>query len=324
MLLRSLELVREHPPRGPVSTWRLRPPRRILRALAAVSDKGPGTAVEVGAGPLDLVRCLWRRLDANRSFGVAAEMAFWLFSSLVPLVAVAGMVAAKLTLKNWSAMAPLIQSLPYSTRSLVLDELPRLAAWNGGKVGVWAGLVFVWLASSGVHAVFDGIEIQGDVPEAERRPWWKKRLYAIGTCVAMSVGVGLLSLLGAGVDWLWRITHIGALLEASETASTVLGQALRAAVGAAVSLGLIAGLYWMGMPRRMRRDTPILPGALAAIGLQIVVGLGYSLYLSHGGESSAYTAQLAVVGVTMMAIYFFCTMMLAGVEVNQMLAEHRR
>lgn len=276
-----------------------------------------------GSGPVGFVKCLWKRLDANRSFGLAAEMGFWLFLSLLPLAAVAGMVAAKLTLKSWEAMAPLVASLPSATQELLTNELEHVAAWNGGQVGIWAGLMFVWLASSGIHSVFDGIELQGDVPESERRPWWRKRLYSLGACVALSVGIALLALLGAGVGWLWNIIGGATLLEASQTASSVFGKILRLVVGAGVSLGLVAGVYWLGMPPSLRRTTPILPGALVAVALQAAIGYGYGLYIKGTGDGSAYQAGLAVIGVTLMALFLFCSVLLVGIEVNQILGERR-
>ena len=57
------------------------------------------------------VACVWsllKRLDDNRALGLAAEMAFWLFLSLLPLAAVAGGAAAKLAVGNWSITAPLL------------------------------------------------------------------------------------------------------------------------------------------------------------------------------------------------------------------------
>ena len=43
-------------------------------------------------------------------------MAFWLFLSLLPLAAVAGLIAAKLASGYWSAAGPLLDSLPGRAR----------------------------------------------------------------------------------------------------------------------------------------------------------------------------------------------------------------
>ena len=190
---------------------------------------------------------MWERLDRSRSFGLSAEMAFWLFLSLLPLAAVAGLVTAKLASGQWSTTAaPLFESLPKATRDMVAGELGRVAAWNGGKVGVGAGLMFAWLASSGIHSIFDGIERAAG---AARRPWWKKRLLALGACVALSLGAALLTVLGTGFGWLWRLGGGAALLRALELGSGSAGHAVRLASGAAISFGLVCGLYWVALPR---------------------------------------------------------------------------
>lgn len=68
---------------------------------------------------------------------------------------------------------------------------------------------------------------------------------------------------------------------------------------------------------------PIVPGALLATVLQIAIGFGYGFYITQVGDGGAYQAGLASIGVTLVALYLFCLMILVGVEVNQMLGEHR-
>lgn len=326
MLLRNITkalLARRYP--QPVGMSRHYRARRIHKPLVATAQPQDNKTIECfGSGPVAFVKCMLKRIDANRSLGLASEMGFWLFLSLLPLAAVTGMVAAKLTLKSWAIMGPVVESLPYATQELLTNELARLAAWNGGQVGLGAGLMFLWLASSGIHAIFDGIELQGDVPEVQRRPWWRKRLYSLGACVALSVGIALLALLGTGLDWLWNFTGGATLLQAAETASSVLGKILRLVVGAGVSFGMVAGLYWVGMPLSLRRTMPILPGALVAVLLQGAIGFGYGLYIKGTGDGSAYQAGLAVIGVTLMALFLFCVALLVGIEVNQTLGERQQ
>src|SRR5689334_15939484 len=109
---------------------------------------------------------LYRDLDHARTFGLAAETAFWLFLSLIPLLAVGGLVAARISTENWEQLTPVLGAMPGSTRSLIHDELERVARWNGGAVGVTGAAIFVWLASTGVHAMFDAFEVQSKAPRS--------------------------------------------------------------------------------------------------------------------------------------------------------------
>lgn len=274
----------------------------------------------LGHDPLAWARELWKRTGTNRSLGLAAEMAFWLFLSLLPLSAVAGLVTAKLAATHWSTLASLLESLPPAMRDLIAGELGRMAAWNGGKVGLSAGLVFVWLASSGVQSIFDGIELESD---AAPRPWWKKRLIALGTCVALSVGVAIVTSLGAGLGWLWHLVGGETWLRALQLESGALAHVVRLALGALLSVALVCGLYEVALPPDVRRHVPVLPGALVAIGLQTVLGFGYGFYIQRVGDGGAYQAGLASIGVTLMALYLFCLALLFGSKVNQMVGEQR-
>ena len=62
-----------------------------------------------------------------------------------------------------------------------------MAAWKGGQFGVGAAVMFIWLASSGIASIFDGVEIETG---AKPRSWVRKRLYAIGVCVALGAARG--------------------------------------------------------------------------------------------------------------------------------------
>ncbi len=294
------------------------------RRRAPAPDHPRFGVVEAGfwAYPLRWVHCAWTRFDRSRSLGLAAEMAFWLFLSLLPLAAVVGLITARLAVGNVATVAPLLQSLPGATRELVGNELGRMAAWNGGEVGVGAGLMFVWLASSGVHSIFDGFELETEM--GSPRPWWKKRLLAIATCMALSLGASVLAVLGAGLGRLWQLIDSSAAINALELGSSAAGEIVRLCLGAAVSLGLVSGLYWVGRHPGVPASVPIVPGAILAVLLQVGLGVAYAFYLSQAGDGGAYLAGLASIGVTLMALYLFCLALLAGVQVNHLIGERRQ
>jgi membrane protein len=208
------------------------------------------------------VRELIVRMGRARTLGLAAEMAFWLFFALIPLAVVVGLVAAKLAMSDETGKALLlVASLPRAARELLLNELGKVAAWKGGAVAPSAALVFLWLASSGVHAVFDAFEIQAGCA----RPWWKKRLIALGTCVVLSVGVGVVTLLGTGIDWLWHAagSHVPEATKIVE--NSAVGQVVRFVLGAVISLGLTSLVFVLGVARGARRRMPVQPRPIHAV-----------------------------------------------------------
>ena len=262
-------------------------------------------------------------MDKARTLGLAAEMSFWLFLSLIPLAAVAGLIAARLAFAHYDAIGPVLESAPPEVSSMLAQQMGKVAAWNGGTVAPVATLVFVWLAASGIHSVFDALEVQ----TGSTRPWWKKRLIAIGTCLVLSLGLAALALLGTGVGWIEKLVgpeaHVVTRALGSNAALSAFGSVARVFVGAGLAFALIAGLYWVGLPPSVRGRMPIVPGAFLAVALQLVMGLGYGLYLSKMGTGDAYQAGLAVMGITLMTLYLFSLAVLIGAELNQVLGERR-
>jgi membrane protein len=255
-----------------------------------------------------------------RTLGLAAEMSFWLFLALVPLAAVAGMVAARLATSHpWLEHA--LSSVPPQARDLLVQQVDRVASWHGRAVAPLAAATFVWLASSGVHAVFDALELQ----TGTSRPWWKKRLLSLATCIALAIGVALLALLGTGLGWVDALIgrHLPEGLVAA--AHGPLGSAIRWGTGALLAVGMVAGLYRVAIPPGAQARFPVLPGAVLAVALQALLGRAYGWYVTGlGGSGSAYQAGLAAVGVTMMTLWLFSVALLAGAELNRVLAERLR
>ncbi|MGZ3454159.1 MAG: YihY/virulence factor BrkB family protein [Polyangiales bacterium] len=262
-------------------------------------------------------KLLLESIDRSRMTGIAAELAFWLFLSLLPLAAVAGLVVARLAMHDVESTSALLASLPPGTRDLLTKELARVSAWNGGAVAPIAALTFVWLASSGVQSVFDGLE---RVAQAKPRPWLKKRLIAIATCVGLSIGVALLGFLGAGMR---LVEKFAGKLPFVDWVPDAVGSALRLAIAFAIAVGLVSGLYTVALPKSVRGHTPLVPGAIAAVLAQGVLGFGYGAYIHHAGDGGAYQAGLAVIGVTLMALYLLSIALLVGVEINVLVAGRR-
>ena len=86
---------------------------------------------------------------------------------------------------------------------------------------------------------------------------------------------------------------------------------------------IISGRVRATMYSRARKQVTIVPGALLAVGLQVLLGYGYVFYLSKVGVDSAYQAGLSIIGVTMIALYLASVALLVGAELNHVLAKTR-
>jgi membrane protein len=159
------------------------------------------------------------------------------------------------------------------------------------------------------------------------RPWWKKRALALASCVALSVGTAVIAMLATGLSGVLaflRGTMPIAQLESRAGMTGLFDGALRIGVGVLTALGLVGGLYLVGIPRVARKRTPVLPGAIVAVLLQAALGYGYIFYLSKVGAHSAYQAGLSIIGVTMIALYLFSVALLVGAELNHVVGRRKR
>ncbi len=242
-------------------------------------------------------------LSERRTFGVAAEMSFWLFCALLPLVF--STVALAVVLAPGGNLAAFFRVVPPETRELVARELGVVLDRNPTP-SIPALLLAFWLASSGVHAIFDGFEAQ----LAATTKWRTKRLKAIAGVVALSTS-------GVGIAFVWRA--IAKVAGAESPALTVVGWV----ASAAVLYALVAGLYWLGTPKGLRAELPRAPGTLAVVAIFGVASVGYRGYLRAFGDGSTYLAGTAVVVVTLTALYLFSLALLLGLAINQRIAAWR-
>jgi membrane protein len=264
----------------------------------------------------DAVAQMFEHLNDVRTFGLAAEMAFWLFLSLIPLAAVAGLVAAKLAVRHWGVVGPVVTSLPPDTSQFIATQLRAVAAWNGGAVALPGAAIFVWLAASGVHAVFDALEIQ---TQSTRRPWWKKRALAILTCGSLSIGVGALALFTTGIGWLEELVE-AVPVGAQTGRPSAFALVARGVGGLLVLYGLNVGLFVIGIPRKDCPALPRAPGAVLSTVLETILSFGYGLYVRAAGTGDVYRGALGVIGVTMITLYLLSVALLFGAELNRHLA----
>ncbi|MGA7122277.1 MAG: YihY/virulence factor BrkB family protein [Polyangiaceae bacterium] len=255
-----------------------------------------------------------------RTLGLAAEMSFWLFFALVPLAAVAGFVAARMATAHVVALSSVLGAVPTEVRELITRQVLSVASLRGGTLAPAAALTFLWLASSGFSAIFEGIEVQ----TGTSRPWWKRRLLAIAACVAFALGGAVLALLGAGLERLGAVAGGGLPPWVVGFATGPVARIVRVAVGAVVAVAMLAGLYRLAVPRDDRSNQPLLPGSVAAAAMQASLGWAYGVYVTRlGGSGSAYLAGLAVVGVTLTTLWLFCIALLLGAQLNRAIGDSR-
>jgi membrane protein len=238
-------------------------------------------------------RSLAELFSRRRTLGLAAELAFWLFLSLVPLFVVAGLAVAASPQSRGHLLFWL--ALPPEVEGLLRAELDRVGAWSGGVTLSVATAGFLWTASSGVHAAFDGFDAQ----LGATRGWPEKRAKALLFCVCLVVvsAAMLLALAHATfLDWL-AVPSFGRSLA-------------KTALGLAANAGFVALLYRLGLPKEHRHHV-VRAACFVALADALLV-LAYGAYLRLAADAGAFGAGLQGVAATLITLYLFSLSLLVG------------
>jgi len=297
-----------------------------------------------------LVR-LGQGLHYHGVFRAAPAMAFHFFLSLLPLLVfigyVLGLVARR---KGVSAvLGLLLDYLPETSAAIVRDEVTNLA--SADRLGPLAAIGFLWVASGGTHGLIIAVEA---VVGAPRRAWWKKRLFALGSVIATLVALGIAAFGIIEWDEVMHAPERPALTapSASHGQETVMpsGQVgaapakapprtprpiapkrarkilrsggervLTLGLSLAMAVGGLAAFYRFAVSHAKRIRRRVLPGAMLAVALWIVVSWGFSLYLRTLASYTVYYGSLAAVAVLLVWLWLVSLSILVGAELNSQL-----
>lgn len=321
------------------------------------------------------LRRLGHGLVLHDALQAAPAMAFHFFLSLMPLLVFVGFVVGSIAKKRGvnAVLAPILDNLPEAAEGIVKGEVGRLAGANA--LGPLAAVGFLWIASGGTQGLMHAMET---VVGAPRRPWWKKRLIALGWVVgalALFAGAGFAIIQWdkvvhppepAGIEVPSAAAHgpeKGLLKTASSssvdgngvaikretatdapngpaaTASSSASKGARGerrerrrrivrsggerALGLTMSIlfatAVLAVFYRLAVSHSKRVARRVLPGALLAVVLWLVISWGFGLYVKSLAEYAVYYGSLAAVAVLLVWLWLTSLTILIGAELNSQL-----
>lgn len=280
-------------------------------SASLVSDEG---APLVGGR---FARQLLARLAARRIGARSAELALWLFLTLLPAMLLGGLFVSRIIPIDTAAGAALLDALPRATRELLGGELHRVARWPAALVACLGLASLVGLASNAVLAVFRSAdELVGS--KSPRGRWAAARV----TFAIAVASVGVLLLVG-GVTWIAILAGFEpARVEAFETSNV--GSGVRVVLGGALWFGAVFGLFRAALPRHTRRFMPVAPGALLTLGIQVGMAAGATFYLRLVAEWGALATLVGSLAITVSALYACAAAVFIGMEFNALLGERVR
>lgn len=239
-----------------------------------------------------------------------------MFPFFIFLAALGGFVARILHIDNPSTeiVKRIAVALPGDARSLLTTQLTEILGKQHAGLASIAILGALWAAAGGMSATMRAMNNAYHVEET--RPFWKR--------TAVALGLTLLS--GALLIVAFVVSVAGEALGAAiagalgvEGAYAMAVTVLRYALPLVLLTVAAAFLFWAApdahLPFRW-----ITPGAVLFIMTWVITTAAFGLYVSHFGSYNVTYGALGALIVLMLWFYLSAYMMLAGAELNALLA----
>jgi membrane protein len=256
----------------------------------------------------------------------AAALAFFTMLSLAPLLLI-GVSIAGFVLGEGQARANLLSQVRSNAGPQVADAvgtvLDNAHHPGSGIAALVIGVVLLLLGASGaVGMLRTALNAMWDVDERPVDGLWKKVSHFLGTrlfymAVVLSIGLGLLVLLGAGAIWSWVAGKIGGSLPAA-------GFFLRFG-DFIVTLALLT-LLFAALFRFLAQARPdwenLWIGAFVTAVLFDIGRLAIGLYMSMSSTTSSFGAAGSLVAL-LLWLYYSAMIVFFGAEFTQVYVRHR-
>jgi len=268
-----------------------------------------------GLTPLQLIKNVWKQIDADNVLGLAAELAYSYLLAIFPfllfLLSVFGLFAARGTVLRTNLLfyfSEVLTPAAYELLSKTLDEITKNS--TGGKVTL--GIVLaLWAASGGMTAMISALNQAYGVRES--RSWLKVHAIAVGLTIAISVLViAALALVLAGghiANFVGARLHLGWV---AVTAWKIL-QWPAALFFVILAFSLI---YYYAPNVKQQHWYWITPGSVVGVLLWVAASFGFRVYLHFFNSYSSTYGSLGAVIILLVWFYVTGLAFLVGGEIN--------
>ncbi len=295
------------------------PERRADNARAGVAPaeaqagKGAPAPADIPApGWWAILKRTFAEVNGDRVLAVAGGVTFYgllsLFPAVTVLVSVYGLFADPATISDHLAM--LSSVLPEGAMSIISEQVTRIAAGDGAKLGLAAlvgVLVALWSANSAMKAIMDALNIAYDAEE--KRSFIMLNLISLGFTLASIVGLLVMISAIAVVPAVLNTMMLGVV------GDVLIDYGRWPLVFVLGILGL-AVLYRYGPSRPDVAWRWITPGSLLATLALVAFSMLFSWYAANFGKfNETYGSLGAVIGFLTWA-WLSAAIVLVGAELN--------
>ena len=271
-----------------------------------------------GLSPKQLFRELFQAINDDNVFNGAAALGFYLTLAIFPAFIVLMSVIPYLPIDNidGAIMGLVRQALPRESAVLVEDVVNEVTQQQRGGLLSFGLLATLWVASSGMYAIMQQLNITYRVREA--RSLVRGRLIAIILSLLFGLlvlGAFSLVVMGGGLE-----TWISDRLGSSDMLAT--GFAVFRWIVICLALLLGHAFFYKFGPNVEQEFRFITPGSVFGSIMLILASLAFSFYISNFGNYSATYGSIGAVIILMLWLYIAGFVILVGSEINALLEHH--
>ena len=269
--------------------------------------------VILGYRPAPLLKKTFKETLEDNVLGIAAQVAYNFFFSLFPLLLFLAPMLSLLGDKRQivsDLLARFSEFMPAEAFTLFSKVVGDIVFAQNAPGLISLGFVLaVWSGSNIFTTFMDALDTAYDVTDA--RPWWKKRLIAIGVMFGWALIITLVTgILLAGdsiVGFLRDRLGMGG-------SALTLWSWLQFPLAIALLVGFLYLMYW-ALPYVKQDKKQIIIGSLFAAVLFVVATLIFRLYVQHFPPNKTY-GTIGAVMVLLTWMYVISVVILIGGELN--------
>jgi membrane protein len=260
-------------------------------------------------------RRVWHEIEEDDILGRAAELAYYFFFALFPMliftVSLLGVVAGANSGLQQQMMTWIGRALPPDASSIVSKTLQEVMQASGaGKMSLGV-ILALWSASAGMSAVMHALNICYDVKET--RPFWKARAVSLALTLGVSVLViAALAILLYGntiANWVGGAVHLS-------MAATWAWKILQWPAALVFMLLAFALMYYFAPSVADQKWLWLTPGSVAGVTLWVLSSVALRVYLHFFNSYSKTYGSLAAVIILLLWFYVTGLAILLGGEIN--------
>jgi membrane protein len=259
---------------------------------------------------------VWRRIQDDDCFDLAAQISFYFVLSLFPFCLVLAVIVGWLPSSAlWKSFATwIVTYLPADSRQLIFSTILGLVSYSKGFLS-FGLLVTLWSASAGFVSLMESLSVA--YGSKDTRSYWRK--HVVAACVTMLAAVFAIAAFGIMALGHWGSERLVADVGAWSASHTFWEIARRLATIALIYIGINLTNYILPNVRRPWRW--LTPGTVFATVALISASAALNLYFRHFSSYPRLYGTLGGFIVLMFWVYVASVILLIGAEIDHVVED---